>query len=79
MQVTPEDLLALMLDAGLERGIVESLDLDAPLRDQGFKSVHLPSLLLAVMEKYDYEIPLDDEPGAMSLRRLAAYLEAKTA
>jgi len=75
MNVSPADLLALMKDAGLDEAFVDGLKPNVALKDQGFKSVYLPALLLAVEERWGREIPATETPGAMTLEGLAAYLE----
>lgn len=75
MTTTVEDLKELMLDIGIDRATVDSLDPDSPLATQGVDSVDCPAFAVALEGKYNVTITDSDSLRLKTLNDFIAFVE----
>lgn len=75
MNATIQALKELMLDIGIERTTVDSLDPAAPLAAQGLDSIDYPAFSVALEKRYQLTISDSDSLTLKSLNDFIAFLE----
>lgn len=69
-----DDILRLMKDAGIARGMIDSLAVDQSLDDQGLDSFDRMSLVTELEEAFDIEIPDDVARGLTTLNAIVDHV-----
>ncbi len=74
MAATVEDLKGLMLEIGMEKELVESLDAATPLAAQGVDSVDCPAFAVALEGKYGVKVSDRDATQLKTINDFAAFV-----
>ncbi len=74
MAVTGNDIIAVMLEAGLDPVIVGELKPDVPLFQQGLDSIDLPVMAVAAEKKYGVDLSDADTTKLRTINEFVTYL-----
>lgn len=79
MKVTGADIIALMLEAGLNPDVVNNLKFDKPVVDQGIDSMDLPITAVATEKKFGIDLSDADAVELRTINDFVVYINRKLA
>lgn len=77
MKVTGADIIALMLEAGLNPDVVNNLKFDKPVVDQGIDSMDLPITAVAMENKFGIDLSDIDAVELRTINDFVGFVNQK--